>query len=188
MLPAYLRLYHLTATPQHLTHSLPVHSVRLLSTYYASPTFDAMRAGLESEGGSSAEPQLQPTFIHLLCERLDALFSSLRFDAKLTLSAPVGATPPTAAADDGHNPLLCDEQRRILYGAFLAFHGISPSSKLAASTAAGAELLPFIAAHLATLAGPAAAGGTAGSQAGLHAMALRYAALGAEPSPWAQAS
>ena len=72
-------------------------------------------------------------------------------------------------------------QRRILYGAFLSHHGIRPNSQLAASGAAGAELLPFILATLSANGNPAAGG----DPRGLHATALRVAALGASDSPWA---
>ena len=68
VLPAYLRLYHLTASLTQLAHSLPVHSVRMLSAYYASPTLASMRAGLlppglSHDGYTPTEPLLQPTRI-----------------------------------------------------------------------------------------------------------------------------
>ena len=197
VLPAYLRLYHLTASLTQLAHSLPVHSVRMLSAYYASPTLASMRAGLlppglSHDGYTPSEPLLQPTFIHSLTSQLDALFSSLSFDAQLGRHGPSGPATRLGAgahaAGVTHNGTTISEgQRRILYGAFLALHGILPANHIIPAghtSAAGAELLPFILATLVARGGDANA--TAGDTRGLHAAALRIAALGASDSPWAQ--
>ena len=140
----------------------------------------------------TTEPLLQPTFIHSLTSQLDALFSSLSFDAQLGRHGPSGgATRLGAAAHSAgatHNGTTISEgQRRILYGAFLALHGILPANHIipaSHTSAAGAELLPFILATLVARGGDANA--TAGDTRGLHAAALRIAALGASDSPWAQ--
>ena len=67
---------------------------------------------------------------------------------------------------------------QTLYADFLTYHAIPPSYLVAPTAAASAELLPFIAASL------AASGLPMGGERGLHATALRIAALGATPSPW----
>ena len=205
VLPSYLRLYHLLVMLTQLVHSLPIHSVRMLSAYYASPTLAGMRTGLlEAAAASSSdvdpaatEPLLQPTFIHSLCAQLDALFSSLSFDAQLGRRGSAGGGRAGAGGAQGSAvgaqagalssgtaglgqaaatcALVGEGQRRILYGAFLAHHGIRPSSHLPASGAAGAELLPFIMAQLMANGGAAAGG----DPRGLHATALRIATLGA---------
>jgi len=184
VLPAYLRLYHLIATLPQLTHAMPVHSVRLLAAYYASPTLAAMRAGLlaagESDDGSaSSAPLLQPTFIHSITSHLDASFTALNFDAQLGRQGGGGGAHP-APLQSGAS--VSDGQRHILYGAFLALHGILPAHHTGVSTAAGAEMLPFIMATLVARGGGADA---SGDMRGLHATALRIAAVGASESPWA---
>lgn len=183
VLPAYLRLFHLATALPLLTHSLPIHSVRMLSAYYASPTLASMRekggaAAETSDGGTQqSAPLLQPAFIHALASQLDELFASLHFDAQLgrhSGGAPASHAPSTHVSDG---------QRRILYGAFLAFHGILPSNQMGVSAAAGAELLPFI---LATLMQHQGGEHALGDTRGLHATALRIAALGLSESPWAR--
>ena len=145
-----------------------------------------MRAGLTAsnhDGSASSEPLLQPTFIQALTAHLDSLFTALDFDAQLgrhTADAGAGSgggAPPDAAAG------VTDGQRSILYGAFLSHHGILPHNHVGGSSAAGAELLPFI---LATLVSRAGEGGApaGGDTRGLHAAALRVAALGARENPW----
>ena len=194
VLPAYLRLYHLTATLPQLTHGLPVHSVRMLSAYYASPTLTAMRPGLlgsaalDSASGTN-EPLLQPTFIHSLTAQLDTLFSLLQFDTQLGRQLAEGGG--TAAAVASATALtvtrgISDGQKRILYGAFLAFHGIL-FSHVGSSSTTGAELLPLVVATLATRASAEISGDFSGGDTrGLHATALRIAALGANESPWGE--
>ena len=169
-----------------------MHSVRMLSAYYASPTLAAMRAGLAAthhDGSTSAEPLLQPTFIHALSAQLDGLFTALHFDTQLGRHAPSGGAAGGGAGGAVGGPMadvaagVTEGQRRILFGAFLALHGILPHNHVGGSSAAGAELLPFI---LATLVKRAGEGGAPGDTRGLHAAALRIAALGASESPWAR--
>ena len=184
VLPSYLRLYHLSTTLRQLTSSLPVHSLRLLSAYYSSPTLAALQSVCGNDGHAHngemaapmtcAEPLLQPTFLHSLWAQLDALFTSLGFDRQLSrhVADPAAAAGATALAS------MSAEQLQVLYAAFLTFHAIPPAHLVAPTSAASAELLPFIAASL------AASGATGGGERGLHATALRIAALGAASSPW----
>ena len=81
---------------------------------------------------------------------------------------------------------ISDGQKRILYGAFLAFHGIL-FSHVGSSSTTGAELLPLVVATLATRASAEISGDFSGGDTrGLHATALRIAALGANESPWGE--
>jgi len=177
VLPAYLRLYHLAANLTQASHSLPVHSVRVLAAYYASPALSRMHAGFLT-GGAASEPLLQPTFVHSLCAQLDMLFSSLAFDAQMgrRTAAVAAAFQDGASLEASGGTRLFETQRRILFGAFLAHNGIRTSNCIAVSSAAGGELLPFM---LATV-----MSAKDGDPRGTHATALRIAALGASNGPW----
>ena len=178
------------STQAKISSSLPIHSVRVLAAYHSSPTQSIMRASSSTEAGgaadgeaaddpSASEPLLQPTFVHSLLTQLDTLFSALGFDHQLCRrdgDAGGASTPMNDLAAS-----ISDEQRKILYGAFLCYHGILPSHQITASGAADAELLPFIMASLTQRAGEPDA---IGDPKGLHATALRIAALGASANPW----
>ena len=122
VLPAYLQLYHLAATLTQIAHSLPVYSVRILAAYYTSPALTRMRDGLTS-GNAASEPLLQASFVHSLCVRFDALLSPFSLDAKPGPRAQAGI-PASAARGPLPGTPLCEEQWRILHGAFLAQNGV----------------------------------------------------------------
>lgn len=187
LIPVYMSLHHLARMLRHVTSSLPLHSARLLAAYYSSGgpariarAADGDGAAPPAEAETAVGPPLQPAFVQSLLSTLDASFSSFGFDSML--AAPAADPAAKAAAGAGAAGGLCAEQLRVLYGGFLAFHGVPVPRTLPPSAPMGAEFLPFLLAHLTAQGEPYAAGG----QRGLHAVALRMAAVGAAPTPWAE--
>ena len=188
VLSSYLRLYHMSATLRHLPSSLPVHSLRLISAYYASQMFSVLlqerpfSADRETEVAgttAAAEPLVQPTFFRSLSAQLDQLFSSMRFDHQLANHLASMPDAPHGAAAHVELSGTSAEQVRIMYAAFLTFHGIPDMRLVTPTPDASAELLPFIANSLA-VANPLCSND--GSER--HSTTLRVASQSACVSPW----
>jgi hypothetical protein len=128
---------------------------------------------------AAAEPLVQPTFFRSLSAQLDQLFSSMRFDHQLANHLASMPDAPHGAAAHVELSGTSAEQVRIMYAAFLTFHGIPDMRLVTPTPDASAELLPFIANSLA-VANPLCSND--GSER--HSTTLRVASQSACVSPW----